>query len=229
MSDYKKVFRRLAAYRKGKGITQEKIAEKIHISQEQYSYLENGITKMTDKDLKGFLELGWNIDYIITGEEPVYGKEDRIEEVFAKFRDEEEKEFAMKLCAEVMIEKAVKERLGEKYLKLKEELELLKDMEASWREFSMCRHVRKRLQISQIVMAQRLGLGIKKYREIEREIKYPDAEMLLTLYDMSGYPPMLFLNFYDRRMLLLRQVWDAFGEKEKEEILDFVHEVKRLL
>ncbi len=229
MSDYKKVFRRLAAYRKGRGITQERVAEKIHISQEQYSYLENGISKMTDKDLRGFLELGWNIDYIITGEETFYGSENKVEEAFAGFKDEEGKEFAMKLCAEVMIIKAVRGRLWENHGGLKEKLELLSDMVDSWQDFSMCHHVRKRLKISQLVMAEKLGLGIKKYREIEREIKYPDAEMLLTLYDMSGYPPMLFLDFYDWRLLLLKLVWDVFGDKDKEEILDFIYYMKKIL
>lgn len=175
------------------------------------------------------MELGWNIDYIITGEETFYGSENKVEEAFAGFKDEEGKEFAMKLCAEVMIIKAVRGRLWKNHGGLKEKLELLSDMVDSWQDFSMCHHVRKRLKISQLVMAEKLGLGIKKYREIEREIKYPDAEMLLTLYDMSGYPPMLFLDFYDRRLLLLKLVWDVFGDKDKEEILDFIYYMKKIL
>ncbi len=51
----------------------------------------------------------------------------------------------------------------------------------------------------------------------------------MTLYDMSGYPPMLFLDFYDRRLLLLKLVWDVFGDKDKEEILDFIYYMKKIL
>ena len=228
MSDYKEVLSRLAAYRKRLGITQEQIAGKINISQEQYSYLENGITKLTYKDLKVLLELGWNINYIITGREDCdQGTE--LEEVFHGFMDEEGKEFALKLCAEVMIEKAVRCGLTEKNSRLRDELALLEDMVESWQHFSMCYHVRKQLQLSQLVMADKLGVGIRKYRDLERENRYPDAEMLLHFYDMSGYQPMLFMDFYDRRMLLIKQIWGVFAKQEREEILGFIDYVKRML
>lgn len=228
MSDYNGVLKRLAAYRKRLGMTQEQIAGKINISQEQYSYLENGITKITDRDLKGLFELGWNIDYIITGTEDCDG-ESKLEGVFDGFCDEAGKDFAMKLCAEIMIEKAEKCRLAEKEDGLRETLVLLQDMVEAWQHFSMSRHVRKKLRISQLIMAEKLGVGIKKYREIEREIRYPDAEMLLSFYEMSGYPPVLFLELQDRRMLVLGRVWNAFEEKEREELLGFIEYMKRIL
>jgi len=228
MSDYKGVLKRLEAYRKRLGMTQEQIAGKINISQEHYSYLENGITKITDRDLKGLFELGWNIDYIITGTDD-YDSESRMEGVFDGFRDEEGKDFTMKLCAEIMIEKAERCRLAEADNRQQENLALLKDMVEAWQHFSMCRHVRKRLHISQLIMAEKLGVGIKKYREIEREIRYPDAEMLLSFYEMSGYQPVLFLDFYDRRMLVIKRVWNAFAVKEREEIRGFVEYMKRIL
>lgn len=228
MSDYNGVLKRLVAYRKRLGMTQEQIAGKINISQEQYSYLENGITKITDRDLKGLFELGWNIDYIITGTEAC-DSESKLEGVFNGFCNEEGKDFTMKLCAELMIEKAKRCRLTEIEDGIGEALVLLQDMVEAWQHFSMCRHVRKQLRISQLIMAEKLGVGIKKYREIEREIRYPDAEMLLSFYDMSGYPPVLFLELRDRRMLVLEWVWNAFAEKEREELLEFIGYMKRIL
>ena len=228
MSDYKEVLNRLAAYRKRLGMTQEQIADKINITQEQYSYLENGIMKITDKDMKVLTGLGWNIDYIITGTES-YSIGTELEEVFNGFRDAEGREFAMKICAAVMIEKAVRGGLAERSSRMREDLALLEDMVESWQHFSMCYHVRKRLQLSQIAMADRLGVGVRKYRELERENRYPDAEILLHFYDMSGYRPMLFLDFYDRRMLLIKQIWNVFDGQEKEEIVGFIDYVKRML
>ena len=37
------------------------------------------------------------------------------------------------------------------------------------------------MNTSQIAMAEKLGLGIKKYRDIEKEKIYPDAETLVSL------------------------------------------------
>ena len=46
--------------------------------------------------------------------------------------------------------------------------------------------VRDKMNTSQIAMAEKLGLGIKKYRDIEKEKIYPDAETLVSLYNMSA-------------------------------------------
>ena len=66
-------------------------------------------------------------------------------------------------------------------------------------------------------------------RELEREVRYPDAEMLLGFYDMSGYRPMLFLNFYDRRLLLIKQIWSMLTSKEKKIMLEFVRYMRTML
>ena len=229
MSDYKDVYMRLAAYRKRIGMTQEQVAGKIGVSQEQYSYLEHGTTKLTDQNLESLLGLGWNIDYIITGiESDQNHKETEIEKALGSITEGEEKDFIMKLCSEIMIEKAEKYRL-DSTPQAKEAIRLMKNMVRFWKDFSMCRCLREKLALSQIAMAEKTGVGIKKYREIEKERKYPDAEMLLTFYNMSGYQPILFLNYYDRKMLFIRQVWDLFEKKEKDRILEFIDCVKTVL
>ena len=232
MSEYKDVYMRLAAYRKRIGMTQEQVAGKIGVSQEQYSYLEHGITKLTDQNLKGLLRLGWNIDYIIAGiESDFHNTETEIEKTLNGITEKEEKDFILKLCSEILIEKAEKCRLAEEDSIWQAEvtLTLMKDMVRSWKDFSMCRCLREKLQLSQIAMAEKTGVGIKKYRAVEKERKYPDAEMLLTFYDMSGYPPVLFMDFYDRRILLIRQVWSLFDKKERDRILKFIDCIKNIL
>ncbi len=226
MSNYQDVLRRLAAYRKRIGMTQIQLAEKMDISQEQYSYLENGVTKLTGRNLNILLQSGWNIDYIITGDEFDSGKTE-LEEAFDSFGEGKEKEFIMKLCAEIMIERAGKYYTPKK--KVQENLILLEAMLKSWRRFSMIYFVRQRMDLTQIAMAEKLGVGIKKYRELEREVRYPDAEMLLGFYDMSGYRPMLFLNFYDRRLLLIKQIWSMLTSKEKKIMLEFVRYMRTML
>ena len=228
MGNYQDVLKRMTAYRKKIGATQKQIGEKLGLSQEQYSYLENGITKITDKNLKELLRTGWNIDYIITG---IEYKNDRTEldDVFVDFHDKETKEFVMKLLAEVLLQKGRTACWAEQNEEAKRSLDLLEAIIKSWDDFSMILFVREHLQLSQILMAERIGVGIKKYREIERENRYPDAEMLLTFYNMSGYQPILFMNFYDRRLMSIKQVWKLLSQKEKTEMLEFIHWIKEVL
>lgn len=228
MGNYQDVLKRMTAYRKKIGATQKQIGEKLGLSQEQYSYLENGITKITDKNLKELLRTGWNIDYIITG---IEYKNDRAEldDVFVDFHDKETKEFVMKLLAEVLLQKGRTACWAEQNEEAKRSLDLLEAIIKSWDDFSMILFVREHLQLSQILMAERIGVGIKKYREIERENRYPDAEMLLTFYNMSGYQPILFMNFYDRRLMSIKQVWKLLSQKEKTEMLEFIHWIKEVL
>ena len=98
---------------------------------------------------------------------------------------------------------------------------MLDALSKSWDNFSMTCFVRKKLLLSQIDMAERLGLGIKKYRAIEREIIYPDAETLFSLYDMSHYRPILFMNMKDRKMQILKSIWGIFNSAEKEKLLKY--------
>lgn len=147
MNSYNEMLRRFVAYRKRMGLTQEQMAQKLDISQEQCSNLENGITKITDRQLKVLLETGWNIDEIITGTKMAY-KKTELEEIFDTFEDEEEKEFVMKLCAELVLKKAARCRLADRDSMLKEYLVLLENMVESWQHFSMCLYIRKILQLS---------------------------------------------------------------------------------
>ena len=228
MGNYQDVLKRMTAYRKKMGATQKQIGEKLGLSQEQYSYLENGITKITDKNLKELLRTGWNIDYIITGTE-YRNNRTELDDIFADFHDEEMKEFVMKLLAEILLEKCTKYHWAECDEEAKRSVDLLGAILQSWDDFSMSLFVREHLQISQILMAERIGVGIKKYREIERENRYPDAEMLLSFYNMSGYQPILFLDFYDRRLMSMKQVWELLSQEEKEVMLEFIQWIKNVL
>lgn len=68
MGSYDEMLVRLEKYRKSIHMKQKQMGQAIGVSQEQYSYLENGNTKLTDKNLKALADTGADIDYIITGE-----------------------------------------------------------------------------------------------------------------------------------------------------------------
>lgn len=228
MGDYKDVLKRLAAYRKKLGATQKQIGQELGLSQEQYSYLENGKIKITESNLRSLLNSGWNIDYLITGIE-FDSNSTELEDIFSQFEDSRTKEFVMKLLAEILLEKAGSNKALEKHKETGAAVDLLEAVLKSWDDFSMTLFVREQLHLTQLVMAEKIGVGIKKYRDIEREKRFPDAEMLLSFYSMSGYRPLLFLDYYDRRLMSMNMVWAMLTKKEKRVVIDFVRALKHIL
>lgn len=67
MGDYADVLKRLVLYRKHLGLTQNELASKVEISQELYSYIENGHVLISGPILIKFDNIGLSIDSLIAG------------------------------------------------------------------------------------------------------------------------------------------------------------------
>lgn len=228
MSDYDEMLKRLQAYRKSLGLKQRQICKTVGVTQEQYSYLENGLVKLTDDNLKALYGIGLDLDYLITGKEYDYAAED-LDILLSEF-EESHKDFVMKMIAEVIVEKwsrgSLRQDMPDEALK---NVHLLSAALQSWDRFSMVEFVREDSNFSQFDMMQKLGIGIKKYRALEKEERYPDAELLLNLYSMSGYPPAMFMNITDRRLLAIKTIWIMLKSKEKKDIIKVVKQLDKLV
>ena len=64
---------------------------------------------------------------------------------------------------------------------------------------------------------------------LEREEEFPDADILLSLYDISGYPPIMFMDIYDRRLLAVKAVWVIAKTKYRSDIAKFIMPLKDIL
>ena len=188
MGDYTDVLKRLVLYRKLLGLSQRELAVKVGLSQEQYSYIENGRVLINSCLLIKFDSVGLSVDTLIAGKTYNY-KAHRLESAISSITAGETKNFILKLLVEIIVNdfRKISDAMTDNIL-------LLEALSRSWDNFSMLRFVRSGLKLNQIDMAEHLGLGIKKYRALERENIYPDAEMLLFLYDISGCQPSLFMN-----------------------------------
>lgn len=227
MSSYEEMLKRLRAYRKSIGLRQRQIGEIFGVSQELYSYIESGTIKITDDNLKALFGIGLNVDYLLTGKEYDYTAEE-LDSVLDGMNGDNRK-FAVKLLAEVMVEKAEHRSPAEMPEDAARSIRLLAAALQSWDNFSMVNYVREDNGCSQLDMVQKLGIGIKKYREIERENRYPDAELLLNLYNMSGYQPMLFMNIRDRKLLAVKMIWSTLGAGDKRDIIKLIKQINKII
>ena len=67
-SSYEDFLRRLNQYRMRLNMTQEAASSALGITQSQFSKMELGRTIMPYKALEALIGLGWDIDYLIAGE-----------------------------------------------------------------------------------------------------------------------------------------------------------------
>ena len=225
MGKYEYVLERLAGFRKSLNLTQVQMAEKLNIGQEQYSYLENGRVKITAEMLQVFSELGLDVNYLITGKSDHMDKS-RIVSMVESVQNEEYKKKMKRLMIYLLNIALIKDE-PDKTDKEGEEKNLLVHLEKCGDGFSMLLYVRKKFHLSQVAMADELGLGIKKYRKLEKELIYPDAELLFTLWQMSECPPVLFLNICDRELYIIDLFWNMLSKKQKMKIEDVFHNVEQ--
>ena len=94
-------------------------------------------------------------------------------------------------------------------------------------EFSMILYVRKKFHLSQVAMADELGVGIKKYRKLEKELIYPDAELLFVLWQKSGCPPVLFLDICDRELYIIELFCNMLSGEQKMRIETIIRDVEQ--
>lgn len=223
MSKYEYVLDRLTHFRKSMKMTQAQMAENLNISQEQYSYLENGKVKITAEILQGLNGLGLDINYLIMGKNGNNTNKDKISIILENVKSTEYKSKMIRLLVYLLSFVTIKENDIEESKNQK----LLGYLEKHWDNFSMILYVREQLHCSQITMADELGLGIKKYRKLEKEIIYPDAELLFEICRMSKYPPVLFLDICDRKLYILDLLWNELTEKQRVTIKDIFYNVDK--
>lgn len=223
MSKYEYVLDRLIYFRKSLKMTQVQMAEKLNISQEQYSYLENGKVKITAEILKGLNELGLDINYLITGKNSDSTNKNKISMILENVKSTEYKSKMIRLLVYLLSLVAIKDK--ENDIEESKNQKLLGYLEKHWDDFSMILYVREQLHCSQLTMADELGLGIKKYRKLEKEIIYPDAELLFEICRISKYPPVLFLDICDRKIYILDLLWNELTEKQRVTIKDIFYNV----
>lgn len=219
---YSLVLRRLEAYRKKHSLLQKNIAESLDITQSEYSKLELGKIKLSYEILSKLYWQGWDIDMVITGEcgEPILKSVEKI----ATQKDEKQFVSALKLCEWAMEqwsqEENREEPIGNKLLKI-----FINDDS----NMTPLEKLRKAFGVSQIQMAEIIGVNIKKYRMLEKGKVQLDAELMANIYEATGCKPSYFV---DENTFYLSVISDEcrYGdnrENQIKELLEIKEKFKR--
>lgn len=211
---YSLILRRLEAYRRKMDIPQTELAKDLNITQSQYSKLELGKVKLSYGILNKLYEQGWDIDMIITGESsaPV------LPSLASAFSETDNKQYisSMKLCEWAMEQWAQKEQKEEKIGN-----KLLKIFLGSEENETPLQKLRKAFGVSQIKMAEIVGVNIKKYRALEKGELELDAELMANIFKETKCKPSYFM---DERTFYLSVISEEcrYGENREKQLSDLL-------
>lgn len=202
--DYSEVVERLQLYRRAQRKTQREMSADMGITQSHYAKLESGANIISYDCLKAFEGNGGDINFLITGQ---YSEPGVLDDYMKQCITREGKLRMHRLIVWAVnmgfaLECGKKAELPEAVYR---NLRLAQmEFEMPW---SVWKSIRKLDEITQYQMAEILGINIKRYIRLEKEIIGPDAEILYRLYTGLYYSPYLAMpssNYY------LRECGDAW-------------------
>ena len=71
-------------------------------------------------------------------------------------------------------------------------------------------------------MAKGLQISLNRYRKIEKEKSYPDAEIIMQLYNLLGYPPSLILSEGRDCTNVLNTLWNYLTPTDQKKLQSFL-------
>lgn len=207
--NYDAIVGRLTAYRKKCSMRQNDMAQELKMTQSQYSKVEAGKIKISFDNLYVLQMRGYDVDSLILGEK----KEELVPCLKELSKVEDNKKFVslMKLCEwaweQWEMDGGVPSGIGGDLLKIW--------VGVGGQDGTRWMRLRKAYNdISQINMANCIGVNIKKYRLLEQEDIGPDAELLLSIYEKTDCKPGFFM---DERAYYLDLINEACKGNERRE------------
>lgn len=215
---YDKILQRMIEYRNSLDLTQEQVGAILGKTQSQFSKIELGKTIISYDDLSLLLRADWDIDYLVTAKPQVRWKKS-VEDSFHvdKQHWKELKEVLIWALGQVIPDSSEIENRD-----IFCEYELLRRIVNRQAFDSLLSELRGMSGIAQTAMAELLGVNIKKYRDLERRVTNPDAELLALIYEMTSCRPSLFFYQDEMEEHLLNDLWNQISEERQKKIILFV-------
>lgn len=223
---YKQMLLRIEEFRIARGLTQDQFGNILGMSQGYYSKIINGSAQFPLEAFRKLAAYSGDIDYFITGtKSPVTELNDYMRLYSGKIVD------FLKLCVwtvgcacDVEKQEALSDHSRQiRYLSLM--------AERNFGEENIWKCVRKSIGITQVKMAEELGIDTKKYRKIENhsEPTKVDAALLVRVYREYGFLPSLLLGNQEALLYEINRKWLTFDPDLKKRMLYFIEQADFLM
>lgn len=227
---YKAFCDRLRINRKLSGYNQAQIADMLEMTRVEYANKESGRSMITGKDLKRINDLGMDIDQLLVDAKRVNNSHTLLH-IIQSYEGNTEREYIKGVITEHVLYMC-ETRVGVLSDNVAGNLKMLKAMDkaAANDDESILRCLRDVNGITdQMVISEALGITRYKYSKIENKKEYPDAMVLIGLYEQYKYLPSIYLDIYDVQIEMLDNIYDRLSHEEQEIIVRFVNSLKQFI
>lgn len=217
--DYSEVVERLQRYRQIMRKTQKEMSADMGITQSHYAKLESGANVISYDCLITFERNGGDVNYLITGlsSEPGVLDDYMMQCTTKAGRVRMYKLIVWTVNVGLALEHGRDTELPEAVYRNLRLAQMELDM-----PWSVWKSIRRLDGITQYQMAEILGINIKRYVRLEKELIGPDAEILHRLYSGLSYTPDLALPTSPYYMTECSNAWGCFSEGVRDRLISML-------
>lgn len=227
---YRAFCERLKISRKLLDYDQVRMASELDMTRDEYVNKETGRTMVTGTDLKKINDIGMDIDKLLVNVDRNVNCQ-ILKGKVATFNNTSEIEYVKGVVTEYMLY-LCEQHLDDFTENVLKNIRILKafDNVSSKPAGSMLKCVRDINGITdQLMISEELGISRYKYSKIENNKEYPDAMVLIRLYELYGYLPTMYLDLYDVRIEMLDNIYDSMEIREQDLIIKFVDNLRQFV
>lgn len=224
--DYSEVIERLQAYRQAQRMTQEEMSAELGVSQGYYAKLESGEHIISYDCLKTFEKNGGDVHFLITGQ---CLESTILDDYIETCRTREGRREMFRFILAVL-------NLGLGMMQdgqfvLREDIyKNLRFMQMELdRPGNIWKNIRRMDGITQLQMADILGINIKRYMRLEKEITKPNADILQRLYCSLSYVPTLVVQPLSYHLRECGAVWKIFPRELRRRLEPMLAQASELI
>lgn len=215
---YNGVLKRLIEERNRLGLSQQEMARLVHITQSNYSKVEKELHRLSYEELKYLSKANVDIFYIFTG----YKCAGKYVNYFRKYT-------YIELCYHLGIIYALivlndcrsNTEQWKDIVKRVKYVPLVLEYKKSSNIFLTIRHI---VDSSQKQMAEKLGVDIKKFRELEKDRCLPDSEIVWKLYNLFQVSPAVILKDKNTMLNEISSLLET-TEENGVQIMDIIKQI----
>ncbi len=211
---YDEVLYRLKEERTRLGLSQEALCKMLYMTQSHYSKVELGTRYMGFHELNALCDSGLDVNYIYTNRKPS-GKYGDILSNLSYYQL-----YCVMNCI-WFFEAAVQ---GRQFSGISDFVRYI-PLDRKSKSDNLFFLLRQTRQLSQIKMAQILGMDVKKYRALETNKRLPDSEILFRMYKIFHIPPSVILKDENGIKNEIYINIEMIPPKDSNVILEIIHKI----
>lgn len=220
-SPYRETLNRLIAYRKKLSLTQEEMADKLGMTQTNYSKIERNAINITNDQFQKMKEAGIDTDYMVTGVESV---KTELDKYFDMCPPDKRPYFinVVVACVNMFAKKSERIFCHNEVSVLNFCIERMEKQPQSKETETIWEFIRRKYGYSQEKMTGLMDVNSKTYRAIEHGESKPSVEVLCNLYNEFGIFPSLVDEEEKNYLLLVNRIWLQLPKKDKAKIEEMI-------